>query len=118
MKRILHAKGYVLIKMPDHPRAHNGYVLEHIVVAEGKLGRRIRKNESVHHINHVRSDNDPSNLDVLSRSNHARLHNAPRRKRRKPCVSCGSLTSRIKYCSVRCVNSRIKWPPDRELEIL
>lgn len=60
-------KGYRLIRDPTHPRARaNGYVLEHIVVAEKMLGRPLTLSEEVHHINHKRSDNRPENLHVYA----------------------------------------------------
>lgn len=58
-------KGYAMIRMQDHPRARaNGYVLEHIVVAERMLGRSLNPGEEVHHRNLNRADNDPANLQV------------------------------------------------------
>lgn len=49
----------------DHPRAsRSGYVLEHIVVMEQTLGRPLFPNERVHHINGIRNDNAPSNLEL------------------------------------------------------
>lgn len=41
-------------------------VLEHIVVLEGKIGRAIdwSLGEQVHHINGVKDDNAPSNLEL------------------------------------------------------
>ena len=41
--------GYVLLYLPDHPRAmSNGCVYEHIVQAEKKLGRFLSDKEVVH----------------------------------------------------------------------
>ncbi len=58
-------KGYVMVRMPSHPRARmNGYVLEHILVAEKMMGRSLLPGEEVHHKNLKRADNDPENLQV------------------------------------------------------
>lgn len=47
---------------------------EHVVVAEQILGRKLKPYEVVHHIDRNKRNNDPSNLVVLSRQDHARLH--------------------------------------------
>lgn len=58
-------KGYRMIRMPNHPRARaNGYVLEHLIVAEKILGRPLRVNEEVHHRDRDRANNDPANLRI------------------------------------------------------
>ena len=69
--------GYILIYLPSHPKANNdGYVYEHIVVAENKLGRPLRDGEIVHHIDGNRSNNSPDNLLVFkSRGDHVAFHN-------------------------------------------
>lgn len=71
--------GYRLIFLPTHHRAMNsknwnGYVYEHIVVAEEYLGRIIRDEEVVHHLNGDRGDNRYCNLLVLEKSQHGKLH--------------------------------------------
>lgn len=49
----------------------------HRVVAEKKLGRKLRKGEIVHHKDNNKRNNDPDNLEVLeSQAEHARLHAA------------------------------------------
>lgn len=50
--------------MHDHPRNRNGYVFEHIVVMETLLGRALRDFETVHHVNGVKNDNVPKNLEL------------------------------------------------------
>lgn len=46
----------------------------HCVVAEELLGRPLRPGEVVHHIDFNRSNNTPTNLMVLTNSEHIRLH--------------------------------------------
>lgn len=83
--------GYTLISMPDHPFANgDGYVFEHRLVAEKYLlndtnsveidGKRyLSKDFEVHHIDHNRKNNDPDNLLVLTKTDHAKLHAKERR---------------------------------------
>lgn len=68
--------GYDAIYAPDHPRAHpNGYVYEHILVAENAMGRPLVPGEVVHHIDRDRRNNRPENLQVFaSHSEHMRHH--------------------------------------------
>ena len=45
-------------------------------VMAGQLGRLLRPDEQVHHRNEDPADDRPSNLQVVTRSEHARLHGA------------------------------------------
>lgn len=71
--------GYRLIFLPTHHRAMSnsnwdGYVYEHLVVAEENIGRTLRDEEVVHHLNGNRGDNRHNNLLVLEKTEHGRLH--------------------------------------------
>jgi len=58
---------YLSVRLPDHPAANSwGLVLEHRVVMEQVLGRYLQTGENVHHINGVRHDNRPENLELWS----------------------------------------------------
>lgn len=68
--------GYVFEKVPSHPKCNpQGYVQQHRLVAEAKVGRYLSGLEVVHHLNGRRDDNRPENLEVLgSLSAHMKEH--------------------------------------------
>ena len=49
---------------------------EHRSVAEEMLGRPLQPGEIVHHMDNQKHNNDPSNLQVMSRAEHLRVHRA------------------------------------------
>lgn len=60
--------GYWLVWTPEGER------LEHRVRMEAHLGRSLRDDEVVHHRDGDKSNNEPSNPQVMSQSEHARHH--------------------------------------------
>jgi hypothetical protein len=72
-KRITTNEGYIMLNMPDHPRASRGsktYVFEHIVVWEKANHQLLPDDWIVHHINGIKDDNRIKNLMALPRKNH------------------------------------------------
>ena len=76
------SQGYVLVWCPDHPNANKGkkgkrgYIFEHRLVMSNALGRPLTSDEQVHHINGDKSDNRLENLQLLTNSEHQKLHYA------------------------------------------
>lgn len=59
-------KGYAYLYRPEHPSAiRGGYVAEHRLVMEEKLGRYLRRSEVVHHADGNPANNAPDNLVVF-----------------------------------------------------
>jgi len=63
--------GYIAFLKPDHHRAtSDGYVLEHILVAEEKYGKKILLENIVHHIDGDKVNNEPENLYLCEDMEH------------------------------------------------
>jgi len=71
---LLRKNGYVYFYSPDHPRQSMGRVPEQILIAEKTLGRFLKNNEVVHHINGIKTDNRNSNLLICTDSYHRFIH--------------------------------------------
>lgn len=71
-------KGYVEIKVDGKS------VKQHRYIMELALGRKLRPDEDVHHINGIKTDNRAENLQVLLHSEHTILTHTGRRKKVAP----------------------------------
>jgi len=65
--------GYVLVRS-NHPKSIKGYYYEHILVIENHIKRKLKPNETVHHINEIKNDNRIENLFLCSRQEHDKAH--------------------------------------------
>ena len=127
--------GYYHFCDSAHPLAQKaGWVYVHMHMGSLKKGRWVRKGEEVHHIDEDRLNNDLSNLKVLSKKEHMRLHGLKDGGRRLHgyrqftyreyglCCVCGEKfkkhSIKAKYCSNKCRgedNTKINWPSKEEM---
>ena len=63
--------------------------VEHRVIMEHHIGRKLGFNEVVHHINGDRKDNRIENLEIMSRSEHSRMHHKSPEYIKLTCAHCG-----------------------------
>lgn len=78
-------QGYVLVFSPDHADADNkGLVREHRLVMENHIGRRLLREEVVHHENENTSDNRIENLILFKdQADHKKYHESKRTRNDK-----------------------------------
>lgn len=95
-------KGRRIVRMsPNKDASKKRQILEHRLMVEEKLGRKLTKNEHVHHINENPLDNTIDNLVVMTHKEHLSLH-IKNRKIPFVCVICGSDSISRGYSSKYC----------------
>jgi len=84
--RTVASNGYVLLRVGvgHHLANVTGYAYEHRIVAEEKLGRRLLSGEMIHHIDGNKENNDPSNIKVVTATQHRAEHRTRQRGLKEP----------------------------------
>lgn len=67
------SQGYVLVFEPDHPASGKyGWIFEHRLVVEKREGRYLTPREEVDHLDEVKDNNHPDNLEIKTKAAHSR----------------------------------------------
>ena len=73
------SRGYIKLYRPgEEGTDKNGIILEHRYVMAKHIGRPIRADEAVHHINGIKTDNRIENLQLMGFGEHSAMHNQER----------------------------------------
>jgi len=73
--RFKRSDGYIAVRLSE-----DEYRLEHDLVVEQSIGRRLRPGENVHHKNGVRDDNRLENLELIGVADHISQHHPPQKQ--------------------------------------
>ena len=81
--------GYQVFCDSEHPLVNSqGYVYVHRHVASIKIGRWLKSNEHVHHLDENKTNNSAENLKILSCKDHSKEHAQKRPIYIRTCIVC------------------------------
>lgn len=112
IQKIVSCGDYKFAVVPNHPNAtKHGYVLLHRIIMENHIGRILDADEVVHHKNFDKNDNRIENLELMSRSEHTKLHQQEKGhlEFEIKCPVCGKIFN----LDIRNVKSILKTNPNR-----
>jgi len=122
--------GYAMKQVPNHPRASDGRVYEHVLVAEKILGRYLKNEETVHHKDENKRNNSDDNIMIFATTaDHTAHHKgtayilddegiAHAVFKEYLCSCCGEdISRRSRGLCTRCaaINSRVAKRPSRKV---
>lgn len=113
---------YIVVEDSDNPKSFDTGtgivgVYEHRLIAEEMMGRELKEDEVVHHLDENKGNNSPDNLLVLENSQHVKLHQWMSKNTITPkpsqvirnhsgCVRCQECDKPVhytqKFCSHQC----------------
>lgn len=100
----------------------SGKVMEHVYNMEVHIGRLLVGDECVHHIDRNRKNNEIDNLQLMTMSEHAKLHALEDGRLTVETLTCKCgrefTNKNVEYCSITCYRSdqclRMKFNPTYE----
>lgn len=122
IEKIISKGDYNYALVPEHPNAtKNGYVLEHRIIVENHIGRLLKNNEIIHHINENKKDNRIENLEITTPQKHPQKHTEKQKTRYiKKCPMClEEYKTRKKeqvFCSRHCNGTFLRWKNNNSQE--
>mgnify|MGYP003439284444 FL=1 len=113
VENVSEINGYRIVYVPTYPREKGvrgpGWFYEHKKKKKKELGRFLTNDEVVHHLDENTLNNHPSNLIVLDRKHHGRLHawaegRSATHVTNQYCTQCGLTLGfdQSMYCSHEC----------------
>lgn len=114
-ERHVTSRGYVNVRDTDGIMGKAGaMVSEHRLVMTKAIGRKLRHDEQIHHLDKDKTNNDLSNLIIVSPKEHGRYHRGEKRNKKKV-ATMPKFEGRAEWVKMRCPNcGKIFFRPKRE----